>query len=113
MRVYIDLDSKKGKQHQGQEETNKGKDKKIASTTEKRRDPKWNCNNYDVDGNIDEKFWKLHPELHPKWMKTKEKKKTTTKTKEEVVESTSDLDKAIICSTLQQPRASGDKHALV
>jgi hypothetical protein len=61
---------------------------------------------------MEEKCWKLHLELHPKWLKSKGKEKETIETKEEVVERTSDLDEAIVCTTLQQPKASGDKHAL-
>jgi hypothetical protein len=52
-------------------------------------------------GTHEEKCWKLHPKLHPKWLKSKGKEKEATETKEEVVESTSDLDEAIVCTTLQ------------
>jgi hypothetical protein len=64
-------------------------------------------------GTQEEKCWKLHPELHPKWLKSKGKEKESTKTKEEVVEKPYDLDEAIVCTTLQQPKVSGDKHALL
>jgi hypothetical protein len=76
----------------GQEETNKKRDKKIAATTKKRRDPNRHCKHCDVDGHTKEKCWKLHPELHPKWLKSKGKAKEATETKEEAIESTSDLD---------------------
>jgi hypothetical protein len=48
--LYIELDSRKRQQHMGQEETNKKRDKKIATTTEKRRDPNRHCKHCDVDG---------------------------------------------------------------
>lgn len=72
-------------------------------------DPNRNCKHCDVDVNIDHKCWKFHP----KSLKSKGKTKASTKTKEEVVESTSDLDEAISCTTLQQPKENGDKHATI
>jgi hypothetical protein len=61
---------------------------------------------------MEEKCWKLHPELCPKWIKSKGKEKVATETKEEAIESTYDLDEVIVCTTLQQPKVSGDKHVL-
>jgi hypothetical protein len=72
-----------------------------GSHNQKKRDPNRHCKHCDVDGHMEEKCWKLHLELHPKWLKSKRKEKETTETKEEVVESTSDLDEAIVCTTLQ------------
>lgn len=97
--------------NQAQEETNKMKDKKIVAIAGKRRDPNRHCKHYDVAGNIDEKCWKLHLKLNPKWLKSKRKTKKATKTKE-VVEITSDLDEAIVCTKLQQTKVSGYKRAL-
>lgn len=74
-------------------------------------DPNRHCKHCDADENKEEKCCKLHPNLSPKWLKHKRKEKVTTKTKE-VVESTFYLDEDIVCTTMQQPRASGDKHAL-
>jgi hypothetical protein len=90
--LYIELDSKKGEHHMGQEETNKRRDKKMTTTTEKQRDPNRHCKHCDVDGHTEEKCWKLHQELRPKWLKSKGKAKGATETKEEAVESTFDLD---------------------
>jgi len=80
--LYIELDSKKIQQHMGQEETSKKRDKKIAATVEKRRDHNRNCKHCDVDGNTKEKGWKIHPELHPKWLNSKRKTKEVVETKE-------------------------------
>jgi hypothetical protein len=110
--LYIELDSRKRQQHMGQEETNKKRDKKISATIEKMRDPNKHCKNCDVDGHTEEKCCKIHPELSPKWLKSKGKSKVATEIKEEAIESTSDLDEVVVCTTLQQPRASGDKHVL-
>jgi hypothetical protein len=64
--LYIELDSKKRQQHISQEETDKKRDKKMKSTVEKRRDPNKHCQHCYVDGNVEEKCWKLHPKLCPK-----------------------------------------------
>jgi hypothetical protein len=53
-----------------------------------------------VDGQTEEKCWKLHLELCPKWINSKGKENANTKTKEEVVESTYNLDKSIVSTTL-------------
>jgi hypothetical protein len=85
--LYIELDSKKGEHHMGQEETSKRRDKKMTATTEKWKDLNRHCKHCDVDGHMEEKCWKLHPELPPKWLKSKGKAKGSTETKEEAVES--------------------------
>jgi len=110
--LYIDLDSIKAQYHIGQEETSKKRYKNMVSIAKKRMDPNRHCKHCDVDGNKEEKCWKFHSELHPRWLKSKGKEKETTKTKEEVVESTFDMDEAVVFTTLQRPKASGDKHAL-
>lgn len=90
--VYIELESKKGQLQKGQEGTSK------------------HC---DTDGHMDEKCWKLHLELCPKKHKSKKgADNATTETKETMVDTTSDLDEAVVCTTLQQPRASGEMNAL-
>jgi len=48
---------------------------------------------------MEEKCWKLHPELHPKWLKYKGKTKVSTKTKEEAIESTYDMVEGVVHAT--------------
>jgi hypothetical protein len=88
-------------QHMGQEETNKKRDKKIATTTEKRRDPNRHCKHCDVDGHMKEKCWKLHLKLHPKCLNSKRETKEVVEKKEEAIVITSDLDEATFCTTLE------------
>jgi hypothetical protein len=73
----------------------------MVATTTKRRAPNRHCKHSDVDGHTKEKCWKLHLELNPKWLKYKRKAKVANETKEEVVEGTSDLNEAIVFTTLQ------------
>jgi hypothetical protein len=54
-RLYIELESKKGLQRKGQGGTYKIKVKKIVAIAEKRRDPNWNCKQFDTARNMDEK----------------------------------------------------------
>ena len=49
---------------------------------------------------MEEKHWKLHLELRPKWLKPKRNEKEAIEKKEEVVETTSDLDEAIVFTIL-------------
>jgi hypothetical protein len=71
----------KRQQHMGQEETCKKRDNNIATTAEERTDPNIHCKHCNVDGHTEEKCWKLHLELHPKWLKSKGKEKVYTETK--------------------------------
>jgi hypothetical protein len=104
--LYIELDTKKGQQHMGQEETNKKIYKKIAATAEKQKDSNRHCKHCDVDGHTEEKCSKIHLELCPKWLKSKGKAKVATEIKEEAIESNFDMDEVIFCTTLQQTKAS-------
>jgi len=54
----------------GQEETSKKGDKKVVTTAEKWRDPNRHCKHHDVNGHMEENCWKIHLELHPKWLKS-------------------------------------------
>ena len=45
----------------GQEEADKKRDKKIATTTKKMRDRDRHCKHCNVDGHIEDKCWKIHP----------------------------------------------------
>jgi len=92
----------------GQEKTNKRKDKKMTTTAEKWRDPNRHYKHCNVDGHTKEKCWKIHQKLRPKWLKSKGKSKGANE-KKEAVESTYDMDKVVVCTTLQQPKVSGDK----
>jgi len=64
--IYIELDSNKGRKQMVQEEARKIRDKKMVATTGKIMNPNIDCKHYDVDGHMEEKLWKLHPELCPK-----------------------------------------------
>ena len=59
--LYIDFDSRKRKHHMGQEETHKKRDKKIEITTDKRRDRERHCKHCNLDGHMEESYWKIHP----------------------------------------------------
>jgi hypothetical protein len=76
--LYIELNSRQRQPRKGQEETNKTKGKMIAATIQKGKDPNRHCKHYDVDGHTDEKFWKHHPELHPRWCQSKKRANAAT-----------------------------------
>jgi len=65
----------------GQEETIKRRDKKMVATTEKIRNSNIDYKHCYVDGHMEDKLWKLHPKLCPKWLKSKGKEMEATKTK--------------------------------
>jgi hypothetical protein len=51
----IKFDSNKGGNYMGLEETNKRRDKKMTTTTEKMSDPNRHCKHFDVYGHMEEK----------------------------------------------------------
>jgi hypothetical protein len=54
----------------------------------------------------------LHIELCPKWYRSRKASKTITKLVETIVGSTFDVDDKLVCTMLQQLRASGDRSEL-
>jgi len=50
-----------------------GKDK-VNVVVKKEGNKSDHCSHYDKDGHNDEKCWKLHPELQPKWFRERSEK---------------------------------------
>jgi hypothetical protein len=98
----------KKKEHQeaskeGKKKWKGGKYKKTKTTTHQSKDPNNHCNHCNIDGHTEEKCWKLHPELNPKNCKKDGKKKNLLATySSNQVESSSDVDENIVCTSVQK-----------
>jgi hypothetical protein len=81
----------------------KGKDKKTTVIAQQSKYPRNHCNHCSIDGNNEEKCWKLHPYLNPKNRKKEGKKKNLlAKDSSNQVESSSDVDGNIVCTSMQK-----------
>jgi len=94
--------SKQKEQHEASKEGKKkqkgGKDKNTTSKTHQFKDHNNHCN---IDVHTEKKFWKLHPELNPKNKKKDNKKNNLIVTdSSNQVESNSDVDEKIICTSV-------------
>jgi hypothetical protein len=80
-----------------------GKDKKTTGTIHQCKDPSNHCNHCNIDGHTEEKCWKLHPELNLKNRKKDAKKKNLLATNSsKQVESSSEVDEKIVCTSVQK-----------
>jgi hypothetical protein len=59
---------------EGKKKWKGGKDKKTTTTTHQCKDLISHCNHCNIDGHIEEKCWRLHPELNQKNRKDGKKK---------------------------------------
>ena len=81
----------------------KGKDKKTTATAHQCKDPSNHCNHCNINGHTESKCWKLYPELNPKNRKKDAKKNNLIATdSSKQVESSSDVDEKIVCTSVQK-----------
>jgi hypothetical protein len=79
------------------------KDKKTTGTIHQLKDPSNHCNHCNIDGHTEKKCWKLHPELNLKNRKKDAKKKNLlAMDSSNQVESNSDVDEKIVCTSVQK-----------
>jgi hypothetical protein len=80
----------------------KGKDKKMTTTTQQCKDPNNHRNPYNIDGHIEYKFWKLHPESNPANHNKDDKKKNLLGMDfSNEVESSSNVDENIVYTSIE------------
>jgi hypothetical protein len=96
----------KQKEHQeaskeGKKKWKGGKDKNMSATTHHFKDPNNHCNHCNIDGHIEEKCWKLHPELNlNNREKDTKKKNLLAMDSSNQFESVSNVDEKIIYTSM-------------
>jgi hypothetical protein len=101
---------------QSKEGKNKGKEKLKWTTMVKKEDEKPSCSYCKKEGHDDDKCWKLHPELKPKWFQNQKGNKKTTTIIQQDLGSYSDDEAMIVAMGIQGisfvARSSTSSHVL-
>jgi len=70
----------------------------LAKKDDKKDKRHYSC--YNLDGHIDAKYWKLHPNKAPKWAKKNQEKNNALASKSNepyIIDDASDVDEKIVC----------------
>jgi hypothetical protein len=75
----------------------------MTTTAHQCKDPNNHCNHCNIDGHIEDKCWKLHPELNPKNHKKDAKKKNLlAMDSSNLGRESSDVDENIVYTLVQK-----------